>query len=482
MNYRKDQLVNGVLWSGIDKLGVVVIQILLEVILARHLLPADYGIIGIAAIFIVLGSLFSESGFSNALIQKQDRTETDFSTAFYFNVLVSVVFVAAVFAAAPYAANFFNTPALTLVLKVVSLSVILNALVMVHKTKLSISLDFKKQAQVSFISLLFSGIIGVYLAVNGFGVWSLVAQVLTQNVTAVVLFNFSVRWWPTAPFSKKSFIALMGFGSYLLFAGLLQNLYVNLYSALIGRRQSVSTLGLFTKANQFTFMPSSLISGILQRVLFPYFSSLQGENEKIFSSNINFTRIVCLVVFPIFVYLIIFAEPLIYYGLSDKWLPMVPIVQILAAAYCFQPIIVNNMSVFQVKNKTGLFFRIEILTKVIGVIILYFTISKGIVLLSFGLLLQLSVQFLITSFFANSVIQRTMWKQLFVVIPYIMFAAVIWYFSRFLFYNLELGQSWLIGTLLFVTCYGLFYLTFFKNNILALYLMFIKNRKTPVSN
>src|SRR5690606_3085358 len=196
---------------------------------------------------------------------------------------------------------------------------------------------------------------------------------------------------------------------------------------------SVSSLGLYTKANQFTFMPSSLISGILQRVLFPYFSSVQGENDRIFRLNIDFTRIVCLLVFPVFVYLIIFAEPLVYYGLSVRWLPMVPIIQILAAAYCFQPIIVNNMSVFQVKSKTGLFFRIELLTKVIGIIILYFTISRGIVILSFGLLCQLFIQFLITSFFANAVLQKSMLQQFYVIIPYIMFAAGIWYLSGFLF-------------------------------------------------
>lgn len=481
MKYGKDQLVKGVLWSGIDKLGVVVIQILLEVILARHLLPADYGIIGMATIFIVLGSLFSESGFSNALIQKQDRTETDFATAFYFNILVSVCFVAAVFVGAPYVANFFNTPALTGVLRVVSLSVIFNALVMVHKTKLSLALDFKKQARISFISLLLSGIIGVYLAVKGFGVWALVAQLLTQNIATVLLFNVFVPWWPAGHFSKRSFSSLIGFGSNLLFAGLLQNLYINLYSALIGRRLSVSSLGLYTKANQFTFMPSSLISGILQRVLFPYFSSVQGENDRIFRLNIDFTRIVCLLVFPVFVYLIIFAEPLVYYGLSVRWLPMVPIIQILAAAYCFQPIIVNNMSVFQVKSKTGLFFRIELLTKVIGIIILYFTISRGIVILSFGLLCQLFIQFLITSFFANAVLQKSMLQQFYVIIPYIMFAAGIWYLSGFLFNYLELGQSWLVGTLLFVSCYGLFYLAFYKTHIRALYKMFTGSKKPKES-
>ena len=470
MEYQKKQLISGVLWSGIDKLGVVVVQLLLEIILARHLLPQDYGIIGMATIFIGLGILFSESGFSNALIQKQDRNEVDFSTAFYFNLFVSVGFVIIVFFVSPFVADFFGTPILTNVLRVMSISVVLNAIVMVHKTKLSILLDFKKQAKISFLSLIISGVVGIWLAINGYGVWSLVTQIVSQSLITLILFYSFVKWWPAFFFSKSSLAKLLKFGSNVLAAGLIQSLYVNLYNLFIGKKMSASTLGLYTKSNQFTYMPAGLISGILQRVMFPYFSSVQGDNDKIFKLNQNFTRLICIVMFPLFIYLSLFSKPLVHFGLSDKWIEAAVIIRILAISVILFPITVNNMILFQVKNKTAMFLKLEIISKIIGGLILLLTIKHGLLALCYGLLVQQLLQFIITSISSHYLIQKKLWAQIIVILPYILYGGIIYIAVIYLesLYSMDYYKFIGFGSAVFTLFYSLLYLVFLRQPILSL--------------
>lgn len=475
LSIKKEKLVKGVLWSGIDKVGVVIIQLVLELILARHIMPQEYGIMGLAMIFITFGSLFSESGFSNALIRKQDRTEQDFSTAFYFNLIVSVCFTATVFQLAHFIANYFDTPMLKDVLRVISLCVIFNALVMVHKTKLSILMDFKTQAKVSFIALLLSGTIGVVLAIKGYGVWALVAQILGQSFFTFLFFCILFFWKPLFVFSKKSFSELFGFGSNLLLAGIIQNIYVNLYNVFIGKRMPASMLGLYTKSNQFTFMPANLISSILQRVTFPFFSSYQNNVEKIFFLNQQFTRLICLSVFPVFAYVCIFAKPLVYYGLSSRWMMAVPIIQLLAIAYVFQPIIVNNMLLLQVRNNTKLYFRVEIITKITGVLILLFTFKLGILFLCYGIILQLFLQLCITSFFANWLLERSMFQQIFIIVPYIVFPGLVWLIISYVFRDQSMESYFFYGSVVFLMSYFVYYFIFCKNHIISLFKL-LKNK------
>jgi len=477
MKYQKKQLVNGVIWSGIDKLGVIVVQLLLEIILARHLLPKDYGVIGMATIFIALGILFSESGFSSALIQKQDRTEIDFSTAFYFNLLISLIFVSIIFLIAPYAADFFNTPILTNVLRILSVGIIFNAIVMVHKTKLSISLDFKTQAKVSFISLIISGSLGIYLAINGYGVWSLVTQILAQNILTAILLLGIVKWFPLREFSKESFSRMFKFGSKILAAGLVQSLYTNIYYLFIGKKMSASTLGLYTKANQFTFMPASLISGILQRVMFPFFSESQHDSRKLFYLNQEFTKLICIVIFPIFVYLALFAEPLVYFGLSVRWMDSVNIVQILAIAVLFFPLTVNNMTLFQVKNLPSQFLYLEIFSKVIGVIIFLVAVQYGIIALCFGLLLQQFIHFVTSSICVQLLLKEKLFAQIFVILPCLIYAVIIAGIISFIKYQFPADYLLflLLGSLVFCAYYAFIYLVFLRERLRSLFKLFKKS-------
>ena len=213
MTYKKEEFIKGILWSAIDKFGIVAVQIVLEIVMARLLLPSDYGVMGVVLVFLAIGQVFTDGGFSNALIQKQDRSEIDFSTVFFCNIMISGVFYVLLFISAPFIAQFYNLPVLTDIIRIIGFTIIINSLVIVHRTKLSISLNFKIQAKYSLLSVLFSGVIGLFLASNGYGVWSLVYQSLLLYTLNAAFLIFNLRWIPLFVFSKKSFNSLFYFGS-----------------------------------------------------------------------------------------------------------------------------------------------------------------------------------------------------------------------------------------------------------------------------
>jgi len=444
---------------------MVTVQLLLEVILARFLLPDDYGIMGVILIFITLGSLFAESGFSSALISKHNRDNVDFSTAFYFNLLVAILFIVIIVISAPLISVFFKVRDLPSILRFASLAILFNAVSMVYKTKLTLIMDFKAQAKVSLISIFFSGAVAVVLAIKGVGVWALAAQLVLQSFISMIFLAFVVRWLPARSFSLMALRSLWKHAGNLLSAGLLQNMYVNLYNVFIGRRISTAGLGLYTKSNQFTYMPAGMISSVLQRVMFPFLSSHQNDSQRIFDFNQLYTHLVCLMVFPVFLYITIFAEPLVYYGLSSSWLGTVAIIQLLAAAYAFQPLITNNMVVFQAKNKTGLYFKVELITKITGVSILLLSIQGGIIAISVGILFQLILQFFITSFFVNRLLGRSVFSQVRLVLPYVLFAVILYIILSVVSNNAGRLTQLSAGTLIFISAYFVFYFYFRRKQL-----------------
>jgi len=252
----KQKTLSGVLWSCVERFSVQGIQFVIMVIMARILLPSDYGMIGMLAIFIAIAQTLIDSGFSNALIQKKDRSEIDYSTVFYFNIAVGIVLYFILFFSSPLIARFYNTPELTGLTRVLALNLFINSLAVVQRAILSIKIDFKTQAKASFSAAIISGIVGIVMAYTGFGVWSLAVQtVLNAFVNTVLLWIFS-KWIPLKVFSFESFKKLFTFGSKLLASGLLDTIYRNIYTIVIGKKFASTDLGYFTRADQFAQFPS----------------------------------------------------------------------------------------------------------------------------------------------------------------------------------------------------------------------------------
>lgn len=378
MSTLRQQATKGMFWSFIDQFISQGISFVLGIILARILLPADYGLIGMLGIFIAIANSFINSGFGTALIQKKDRNETDFSTVFFFNMAVSVIFYFILFFAAPYIASFYNAPLLESVTKVVAINFVINALMIVPRTKLNINVDFKTQTKISFVSVIISGLIGVSMAYLGYGVWSLVFQSLTATASQSILYFYFIRWKPSFVFSKTSFKDLFGFGSKLLVSGLLDTVYNNIYSLVIGKKFSAADLGYYSRAQQLESLPASNVTFMLQRVTFPILCSIQDDNARLIEAYRKLIRMAAFIIFPLMFLLVLIAQPLVILLLTEKWLPMVGLFQILCFSGMWYPIHAINLNLLQAKGRSDLFLRLEIIKKIMGITVLIITIPIGL--------------------------------------------------------------------------------------------------------
>ena len=333
----KSKTVKGVVWSSIERFSTQGVQFLIMIIMARLLTPKDYGLIGMLAIFLAVAQSLIDSGFSQALIRKQDRTDVDNSTVFYFNIVVSSALYLILFIAAPFVADFYNQPELTSVMRVVCLGVILNSLTVVQRALLTVRIDFKTQAKASLSAAVISGCIGIVLAYCGFGVWSLVVQqLLNLSVNTLLLWIFS-QWRPIAVFSWQSFHELFAFGSKMLASGLLDTLYRNIYPIVIGKLFSASSLGHYTRAHQFSEFPSSNVTGIIQRVTYPILCGIQNETERLETVYRKFLKLSAFIIFPLMIGMSAVARPFIDIVLGTQWGFCGQLLQIICFAMMWYP-------------------------------------------------------------------------------------------------------------------------------------------------
>lgn len=384
MSGLKDKTVKGVIWSAVDRFSAQGIQFVFSILIARLLLPEDYGVIAMLGIFLAVSQTFIDSGFGSALIRKIDRTETDFSTVFYFNIVVATLFYLILFVSAPAIANFYETPLLESVTKVIALNLIINSLSGIHNAKLSIDIDFKSRAKISILSAVITGAVGLWMAYAGYGVWALVVQNLCSSLVRTVMLWIIVKWHPQLVFSWKSFKEMFSFGSKLLASGLLDTLYNNIYTLVIGKVFSPSTLGVYSKASALAQFPSSNITGVLQNVTFPVLSSIQNEEERLADAYKRFLKLSAFVVFPLMVGLAAVADPFIRLALTDKWENAIYLLQIICFALMWYPIHAINLNILAVKGRSDYFLKLEIIKKIQGVLVLCITVPMGIVAMCYG--------------------------------------------------------------------------------------------------
>lgn len=399
MQNNRNAVAQGVVWSGIERFSVQGVQFVLSFVIARQLSPSDYGLIAMLGIFMAIAQSFIDSGFSNALIQKQDRTNVDYSTVFYFNVAVAVVMYFLFLFSAPWISAFYNAPLLTSIIGWVGLNFIISSLATVQRAKLTVELNFKLQAYISIVAVVISGSMAVWMAYNGYGVWTLVYQTLLNNGITVLLLWLTARWFPLKVFSWKSFKELFSFGSKLLAGGLLHTIYANMYTLIIGKFFNATDLGYFSRAFSITQYPSTNITGIVTRVTYPVECQLQQNNELLQQKYFSFIRCIAFIVFPMMTGLAVLCEPFVRIILTDKWLGVVPYAQIMCAAYMWDPIMRMTWDLLNAKHRSDYSLKSEILKKITAFCILFATIPFGIKIMCVGLILySLADLFIITRF------------------------------------------------------------------------------------
>lgn len=452
----KHQAVKGVMWSAVERFSVQGIQFILTIIIARLVLPSDYGLIAMLNIFLAIAQVFVDSGFLNALIQKKDRTETDFSTVFYFNIFISLVFYLLLYVSAPYIASFYKEPDLSPVTRWIGLNIIIAGFSIVQRAKLTINVDFKRQAKASLTAVLISGIIGIVLAYKGWGVWALVIQTLSNNLLNTLLLWIFTKWIPKWEFSRESFNTLFSFGSKLLLSGLLHTIYMNLYSLVIGRQYSSMEVGFYNRAYQFANFPSINIVGIIGRVTFPIQCGMQDDNERLKIFFLKYLRMSCFIIFPLMIIVAVLSKSLILLLLTEKWLPAAELLSILCFAYMWYPVMVVNNQILNVKGRSDYFLYAEILKKIIAITILFITLPFGVHALCWGIVVYNFFDMAIIIYYSKRVIFVRYWEQIYNIMP-LFFASLltggmvylsIQLFEGNLFGQLAVGSS--VGLLVYI--------------------------------
>lgn len=413
----KRKVISATKWSAVDRLGSQGVQFLISVILARLLLPEQFGLIAMLTIFFSVAQTFLDSGFGAALIQKKDASHIDKCSIFYFNILVGVVAAVAVFFAAPAISVFYSQPILEPLTRFLSINLIINSLSIVQFSILSKELNFKGHAKVSLASTALSGILGVYLAVNGFGVWALaIQQVVYSSVRTVLLWIVS-DWRPSMDFSIDSLRQLFGYGSRMLMAGLLDNLFKNIYLVVIGKLFPPALLGFYSRAHSLKDVVSLNLTQIVTKVSFPVFSSIQDDNEnlrKVFKKSLVYSAFL---IFPAMLGLMAVAEPLVATLLTEKWLPSVFYLQLLCVVGMLLPLQALNLSIIKSKGRSDLYLRLEIVKKTLVVINVLVTWRWGIEAMIIGQIVLSFCSYFLNSYFSKHMIGYSLLRQVRDVVP-----------------------------------------------------------------
>lgn len=473
----KQKTAKGVLWSSVERFSIQIIQFVLGLVMARILSPHDYGLVGMILVFTSIAQTFVDSGFSNALIRKQNKTEVDYSTAFYFNVIVGLVAYFILFFLSPFIARFYNEPLLELLTKAISINVFINSLGIVQRARYSIKVDFKTQAKATTTSVLISGIIGLWMAYSGYGVWAIVGQSVIRSALNVLLLWIFAKWLPLFQFSWSSFREMWSFGYKLLLSGLLNTIYNDIYKLIIGRVFSAQDLGNYTRAHQFAAFPSINIDGILSRVTYPILSSIQDDDVRLKRVYRKYLKLSAFVVFPLMVGLSALAEPLIIYILTDKWSSAIILLQIICFSMMWYPIHAINLNLLQVKGRSDLFLKLEIIKKIIGVAILCITVPIGLVAMCIGGIFSSILCLAVNTHYTGKLINVGFWLQMRDLLPTLLLSlamgAVVFLSVWFISGNL---LKLIVGVVVGVVFYILV-ARFFKMEELSDLLSLVKRKK-----
>ncbi len=383
-NQKSDGITSGFLWGFGERISAQVVSFVVSIILARLLEPSHYGAIAIVNIFITLANVFVSSGLGNALIQKKNSDEKDFSTVLYCNLFISVVFYGLVFVSAPFIANLYKLPELVSVLRVMGISLPISAFNNVQHSYVSKKMLFKRFFFSTIGGTIISAIVGIVLAYYGFGIWALVAQFMTNKIIDTVILFITVKWRPKLLFDFLRLKQLFVYGWKLLVSELINTGYIELRSLIVGVKYSANDLAYYNRGQSFPKLFISNINTSLQSVLFPAMSNIQDEKEKI--KNLTRRAIKCnsYIVTPIVVGLALVARPFIQILLTDKWLPCVPFLQIYCVFYVFMPIQAACLQVIKATGRSDIYLKLEILKKLVGILLLLISMPFGAFAIAFS--------------------------------------------------------------------------------------------------
>lgn len=407
----KQKALNGMVWKLSEKMGMQVVQFVIQIVLARLLMPEEYGLVGLLTIFITISDVFILQGFTTALIQRKNADELDFSSVFFANLAMAIVIYAILYFSAPYIALFYKEPQLTELMRILSLNVIFGAISAVHNAVLSKHLDFKKSFFRSIFNVATQGVVGITAACLGWGAWSLVISKISGTLVGSLVLLVTVKWKPAFKFSFQRVASLFSYSSKVLITNLLNTVFNNLHSLVIGKFYTSADLGYYQKGQQIPQAFMSAIDGSFSEVLYPTLSVVQEDVSALKNALRRSMKMSMFIVTPLLLGVIAIAEPLTVVLLTDKWLPCVPFIQLQCVVCLFWPLTARNHAL-NAMGKSNVTLKLSIISKLITVILIVVCIPWGIYAIMLGTICSSLITFWITSYYVNKNIRYSVWELL----------------------------------------------------------------------
>lgn len=413
----KQTVVTNFFWRFAERCGAQIIQFIVSIVLARILAPKAYGTIALVLVFAQILQVFVDSGLGNALIQKKNADDLDFSSVFYFNMVWCFVLYAITFFCAPLIAAFYNDPSLTAIVRVLCLMVIVSGLKNVQQAYVSRTMQFKKFFWATLGGTLASAVAGIIIAMLGGGVWALVAQKLVNLTIDTTVLWFTVKWRPKLMFSFKRLKGLFSYGWKLLVSSLIDTVYTNLRQLIIGKFYSKADLAYYNQGNQFPNIIVNNINTSIDSVLLPTMSKEQDDKLRVKQMTRRAIKTSTYIMAPLMMGLAFCANTVVSLILTDKWLPCVPFLQIFCVTYMFYPIHTANLNAIKAMGRSDMFLILEIVKKVVGLIIMFSTIWFGVLFMAYSLLFQSVINQIINSWPNKKLMNYSYFEQLKDIMP-----------------------------------------------------------------
>lgn len=454
MNSLKDKIQKGVFWQGLERIGSYGIGFVVSIVLARRLAPEEFGVIAIMLVFITLSQVFIDSGFSTALIQKKDMEEADCCSVFYINIVMSLLLYGILYVASPYIAEFYEAENLSLYLHVFSLVIIIRSFSLVQDALLRKRMLFHLSFRISWVALILSGIVGISMAYSDCGVWSLIAQQLTNAFVTVIMQWYWVKWRPQWLFDWKKTKELFNFGWKMFCSSFLDTLYNNIYSLVIGKIADLEMLSYYDRGKQYPKYGMDIINTTIGTVMLPAFSELQDDRPKMKALAQRGLKNIMFAVTPALAFLFVFADSITILLLTEKWLPCVIFMRLCCITFFFWPIHTTNLQIITACGRSDVFLILEIIKKVQGVLVIAITYRFGVVtMVATGTAMALVALFE-NGWYNRKLIDYAPWQQLWDIAPIVTTTIAVSAITFFI--TIPVHNIWLkliIGSVAFGTLY-----------------------------
>lgn len=382
--YSKGNVIKSFFWKLLERFSVQGLSLCITLVLARILSPSDYGTVAIITVFVNLANVIIDGGLNTALIQKKDTDSLDYSTIFFSSILLSIVLYALLYVTSPWIAEFYDIPELVDMIRILGVILVFEAVNSIQRAYVSKMMLFRKLFYSSFFAFLVSGSLGIYMALNDYGVWALISQQMTCVLVTIIIMWFTIKWRPILAFSFERFKKLFDYGWKIFGLNFITTLYLNIRSLIIGKFYSPADLAFFERGHTLSSMVVQNINTSLQTILFPVLSNSQNDKVRIKSLVRRSTGMACLLIFPALIGLISIAKPLVLLILTEKWLPAVAYIQIYSIAYMLFPVQVANMEAIKAMGYSGISLKLEIIKKVIETTILIISVFMGVIAIVWG--------------------------------------------------------------------------------------------------